>query len=307
MRRYLFLQIGQFLLVSFGISLTVFTLLRLTGDPTSAMLPLDATAEQALDLRRRMGLDDPLPVQYWLWISNALHGDFGRAFFQGRRPALELVLERLPYTAILAALGLTMSLIIAIPLGILAAVKRNSWIDNAATMFVTAGQAMPGFWFGIILIIVFAVDLHWLPVSGTGDWRNLVLPTVVLGLLLAPRKMRLIRSRMCDVLTADYVRTARAKGVPERGVLWDHAFRNIAITLVTVLGLQVAALMEGAVVIETVFAWPGLGSLLVSAINNSDFPIVQAAVFVIAITTVTATVLTDLAVAAVDPRIRLGA
>src|SRR5262249_47614857 len=157
MRRYLLLQLGQFILVTFGISIGVFALIRLTGDPVSAMLPLDATAAQAADLKRRMGLDDPLPVQYAIWLGNALHGDLGRAFVQGRRPALELVFERLPYTAIVAVLGLTFSLLISVPLGIIAAVKRNSLVDNLATTFVTAGQAMPGFWFGIILIIIFAV------------------------------------------------------------------------------------------------------------------------------------------------------
>lgn len=306
MRRYLTIQLAQFVLVIWGVSLAVFVMVRLTGDPVGIMLPPDATREQADDLRTRLGLDQPLPVQYAVWIGNVARGDFGRAFFSGRQPALDLILQRLPATALLAALGLGLSLIIAVPLGILAAVKRNSWLDTAATAFVVSGQAMPGFWFGIILIIVFAVMLKWVPVSGAGGWKNLVLPTTVLGLLLAPTKMRLIRSRMVDVLTSDYIRTARAKGVPERWVLWNHALRNVSITLVSIVGLQFARLMEGAIVVETVFAWPGLGTLLVSSINNSDYPIVQAGVFVIATITVTANLLTDLMVAAIDPRVRLG-
>ncbi|MFN8535419.1 MAG: ABC transporter permease [Dehalococcoidia bacterium] len=306
MRRYLAYQLVQLVIVLWGVSIAVFVMIRLTGDPVAVMLPPDATREQADELRERFGLTEPLPVQYAIWLSNAVRGDFGRAFFSGRAPALNLVVERLPATALLATLGLGLSLVISIPLGILAAVKRGSWIDTAATAFVVTGQAMPGFWFGIILIIVFAVWLKWVPVSGAGEWRNLILPTIVLGLLLSPTKMRLIRSRMAETLSADYIRTARSKGLPERQVLWGHALRNVSISIVAVVGLQFARLMEGAIVVETVFAWPGLGTLLIGAITNSDFPIVQAGVFVIAIITVLAGLLTDLAVAAIDPRVRLG-
>lgn len=306
MKRYLVIQAVQFVVVTIGISVAVFGLIRLTGDPAIAFVPVDATNEEYLAVRQRMGLDEPIMVQYAIWVSRAAQGDFGRAFFHGRRPAMELVVERIPATALLGVLGLLVSVIVSVPLGILAAVKRNSWIDQACTSFVAVGQAMPGFWFGIILIIIFAVQLRWVPPSGAGEWQNLVLPVIVLGVLLTPRKMRLVRSRMVEVLASDYIRTARAKGLAERIVLYGHAFRNVAITFVAILGLQFASLLEGTVAVEAVFAWPGLGSLLVGSIASSDLPVVQAAVILIALMTVAVNMLTDLTVKFIDPRIRLG-
>jgi len=222
-----------------------------------------------------------------------------------KKSAFALVMERMPATLLLTFAGLIVSLVIAIPLGIVSAMKRYSIVDNICTMFAVGGQAMPIFWLGIMLIIVFSVEFHWLPASGFGTWTHLVLPATTLGFFLAPLTMRLVRSGMLEVLSQDYVRTARAKGVSEREVLLKHAFRNVAIPVVTVIGLQFGQLLGGAIVTETVYAWPGVATFTVTAIRNSDFPVVQAAVFLLALCIVVVNLIVDLIVGMIDPRIRL--
>lgn len=304
MREYLGRQLVQIAVLLVAITVSVFMFVRFVGDPVQGMVREDASLEEIAEVHRRLGLDEPLPVQFGIWLGNAARGDLGRSYFFGRRPAVEVVAERLPLSAQLAVVGVLISLI-GVPLGMIAALRPNSLVDNVVTVLVLSGQAMPGFFLALALLLVFALELRWFPVSGYETWQHTVLPAVTLGMLLMPLKMRLVRARLIEILGSEYVRTARAKGLRERSVLWVHAFRNVAITVVTVLGLEVTRLIEGAVAVEIVFAWPGVGSLMVGSVARADFPVVQAAVLIIAVVTVTLTFLTDLAVAAIDPRIRL--
>ncbi len=304
MKRYLAHQCIQLLVVCLGISVITFLLLHLKGDPVVLLLPLDAGKEEMERFRHLMGFDQPVLVQYLRFLTGALRGDFGDSLYM-KKSAFALVVERMPATLLLTFAGLIISLVIAIPLGIVSAMKRYSVVDNLCTMFAVGGQAMPIFWLGIMLIIVFSVKFHWLPASGFGTWTHLVLPATTLGLFLAPLTMRLVRSGMLEVLSQDYVRTARAKGVSEPDVLLKHAFRNVAIPVVTVIGLQFGQLLGGAIVTETVYAWPGVATFTVTAIRNSDFPVVQASVFLLALCIVVVNLMVDLIVGMIDPRIRL--
>jgi len=304
MKRYLAHQCVQLLVVCLGISVITFLLLHLKGDPVVLLLPLDAGKEEMERFRHLMGFDQPVLVQYLRFLTGVLRGDFGDSLYM-KKSAFALVMERMPATLLLTFAGLIVSLVIAIPLGIVSAMKRYSIVDNICTMFAVGGQAMPIFWLGIMLIIVFSVKFHWLPASGFGTWTHLVLPATTLGFFLAPLTMRLVRSGMLEVLSQDYVRTARAKGVSEREVLLKHAFRNVAIPVVTVIGLQFGQLLGGAIVTETVYAWPGVATFTVTAIRNSDFPVVQAAVFLLALCIVVVNLIVDLIVGMIDPRIRL--
>ena len=304
MKRFLVHQFVQLLVVCLGISIITFLLLHLKGDPVVLLLPLDAGKEQMESFRRLMGFDQPLYVQYLRFLSGAVRGDFGDSLYM-KKSAFALVMERMPATLLLTFAGLFISLVIAVPLGIVSAIRRYSLVDNLCTMFAVGGQAMPIFWLGIMLIIIFSVKLRWLPASGAGSWAHLVLPATTLGVFLAPLTMRLVRSGMLEVLSQDYVRTARAKGVSERQVLLKHALRNAAIPVITVIGLQFGQLLGGAIVTETVYAWPGVATYTVTAIRNSDFPVVQAAVFLLALCIVVVNLLVDLLVGLIDPRIRL--
>jgi peptide/nickel transport system permease protein len=304
MKRFLVQQCAQLLVVCLGISIITFLLLHLKGDPVVLLLPLDAGKEQMESFRHLMGFDQPLYVQYLRFLTGAVRGDFGDSLYM-KKSAFALVMERMPATLLLTFTGLFISLVIAVPLGIVSAIRRYSLVDNLCTMFAVGGQAMPIFWLGIMLIIVFSVKLHWLPASGAGSWAHLVLPATTLGFFLAPLTMRLVRSGMLEVLSQDYVRTARAKGVSERQVLLKHALRNAAIPVITVIGLQFGQLLGGAIVTETVYAWPGVATFTVTAIRNSDFPVVQAAVFLLALCIVVVNLLVDLFVGLIDPRIRL--
>jgi ABC-type dipeptide/oligopeptide/nickel transport system permease component len=304
MKRFLVHQFAQLLVVCLGISIITFLLLHLKGDPVVLLLPLDAGKEQMESFRRLMGFDQPLYVQYLRFLSGAVRGDFGDSLYM-KKSAFALVMERMPSTLLLTFTGLFISLVIAVPLGIVSAIRRYSLVDNFCTMFAVGGQAMPIFWLGIMLIIIFSVKLRWLPASGAGSWAHLVLPATTLGVFLAPLTMRLVRSGMLEVLSQDYVRTARAKGVSEPQVLLKHALRNAAIPVITVIGLQFGQLLGGAIVTETVYAWPGVATFTVTAIRNSDFPVVQAAVFLLALCIVVVNLLVDLLVGLIDPRIRL--
>jgi ABC-type dipeptide/oligopeptide/nickel transport system permease component len=304
MKRFLVHQFVQLLVVCLGISIITFLLLHLKGDPVVLLLPLDAGKEQMEAFRRLMGFDQPLYIQYLRFLSGAVRGDFGDSLYM-KKSAFALVMERMPATLLLTFAGLFISLVIAVPLGIVSAIRRYSLVDNLCTMFAVGGQAMPIFWLGIMLIIIFSVKLRWLPASGSGSWAHLVLPATTLGVFLAPLTMRLVRSGMLEVLSQDYVRTARAKGVSEPQVLLKHALRNAAIPVITVIGLQFGQLLGGAIVTETVYAWPGVATYTVTAIRNSDFPVVQAAVFLLALCIVVVNLLVDLLVGLIDPRIRL--
>jgi ABC-type dipeptide/oligopeptide/nickel transport system permease component len=304
MRSFLLRQFAQLMIVILGISMITFFLLHLTGDPVVMLLPYDAGQEEMERFRVAMGFDKPLYVQYWRFLRGAVQGDFGRSLYI-EQSAFLLVWERLPATLLLTVAGMSAAMLVAVPLGIISAMKRYSVIDNVCTVLAISGQAMPIFWLGIMLIILFAVNLRWVPASGYGTWKHLILPAITLGAFQAPITMRLVRSGMLEVLNQDYIRTARAKGVPERRVLIKHAFKNACIPVITIVGLQFGQLLGGAIVTETVFAWPGVATKTVDAIRNQDFPVVQAGVFLLAIFIVSVNFRVDIIVGMIDPRIRV--
>ncbi len=296
-------RVVRLVVVLAGVSLVTFAILHVSGDPVSLMMPEAPESDRAA-LRLAMGFNEPLPVQFVRFLANTARGDFGNSFFH-RAPALPLVMKRMPTTLLLTVLALGLSLAIALPVGILSAVRRNSLFDHGATFVVFLGTSMPVFWTGIMLIILFAVQLRLLPVSGWESWAALVLPTVTLATFSTPLLLRIVRSSMLEVINLDYVRTARAKGVSERIVIWHHALINAALPLVTVAGLQFGILLGGAIVTETVFAVPGLGRLIVGAIRQLDFPIVQAGVFVLALIVVLVNFAVDLLYIYLNPQIRV--
>src|SRR6266849_7967474 len=305
-KRYALRQVVQLPLVIVGISILAFAILHVIGDPVTLLLPQNAGKEEYERYNKLLGLDQPVYVQYWKFASRAVQGDFGKSWYADT-PAFKLVMERMPPTLYLTFAGLGMALLISLPLGILAALKRHSLVDNLCTVVAVAGQAMPLFWLGIMLIIIFAVRLKMLPASGYGTWQHFLMPAFTLGAFLAPITMRLVRSGVIEVMSTDYIKTARAKGVAEWMVVAKHAFRNACIPVITVLGLQFGQLLGGAVVTETVFAWPGVATLTVDSIRNQDFPVVQCAVVLLALIIVAVNFLVDMIVGLIDPRIRVGA
>ena len=306
MRRYLVRQLVQLVVVIFGISVLAFTILHVLGDPVLLLLPQNAGKEEFERYHKLLGLDQPIYVQYWKFASKAVVGDFGKSWYADT-PAFQLVIERMPPTIYLTLAGLAVALLIALPLGILSALKRHSWIDSLCTAIAVAGQAIPLFWLGIMLIIVFAVRLKALPASGYGTWQHFLLPSFCLGAALAPITMRLVRSGVIEVMNMEFIKTARAKGLAEPMVVIKHAFRNACIPVITVLGLQFGQLLGGAIITETVFAWPGVATLAVESIRNQDFPVVQCAVILLALLIVAVNLIVDLTVGLIDPRIRTGA
>jgi ABC-type dipeptide/oligopeptide/nickel transport system permease component len=305
-RSYLVRQVVQLAVVVVGISVLAFGILHVIGDPLVLLLPQNAGKEEFERHRKLLGLDQPVYVQYWKFASQAVRGDFGKSWYADT-PAFRLVLERMPPTIYLTLAGLVAGLLIALPLGIVAALKRHSVVDSLCTVTAVAGQAMPIFWLGIMLIIVFAVRLRMLPASGYGTWQHFLMPAFCLGAFLAPITMRLVRSGVIEVMNMEYIKTARAKGVREWLVVVKHAFRNACIPVLTVVGLQFGQLLGGAIVTETVFAWPGVATLTVESIRNQDFPVVQCAVVMLALIIVVVNLLVDVVVALIDPRIRVGA
>jgi len=305
MRRYIVRQLVQLVVVILGISILAFAILHVLGDPVLLLLPQNAGKEEFERYRHLLGLDRPLYVQYGKFLSKAVVGDFGKSWYADT-PAFRLVLERMPPTIYLTFAGLFVALLISLPLGILAALKRHSWVDNLCTTIAVAGQAVPLFWLGIMMIIVFSVRLKLLPASGYDSWENFLMPSFCLGAALAPLTMRLVRSGVIEVMNMDFIKTARAKGVAESMVVIKHAFRNACIPVITVIGLQFGQLLGGAIITETVFAWPGVATLTVESIRNQDFPVVQCAVILLALVIVSLNFIVDLTVAFIDPRIRTG-
>jgi ABC-type dipeptide/oligopeptide/nickel transport system permease component len=300
MKTFIIKQLLQAVGVCLVISMISFFLLFLNTDPALLLLPPEAEVSDIAKFKKQM-----VPVQYLDFLSKVvLQGDFGNSFM-AKVPAATLVRERLPATLKLALAALLLVNLVALPLGILSAIRRYSLLDNVATFTALLGQAMPLYWFGIMLIIVFGVWLRWLPISGSDTWAHLVLPAVTLASWILPINMRMVRSGMLDVLNQDYIRTARAKGLMERKVLIKHAFKNAAIPVITITGMQLGALLGGAVVTETVFAWPGLGRLAVDSIRMGDYPVVQAIVVVFALFVVIGNLAADILAALIDPRIRL--
>jgi ABC-type dipeptide/oligopeptide/nickel transport system permease component len=289
--------------VVLGVSIAVFFLIRIGGDPSALFLPPEASLEEIANFRHLMGFDRPLPVQYFEFISRAVQGDFGMSL-RYEQPAMQLVLDRLPATLELSGVALAMAILVAVPLAILAAAFRGSAMDRTSLLVSLIGQSFPAFWLAIMLILIFSETFHILPPSGRGSWQHLIMPAVVLATYSTAIITRLLRSSMIEVLQSDYIRTARGKGVSERRIILKHALRNAAIPTLTVIGLQVGALLGGAVITEEIFAYPGIGRLAIQAIANRDFTVVQAFVLLMAVIIVGINLLVDLSYGLLDPRLR---
>ena len=304
MRRYLVARLAQTALVVFLSLTAVFLMVRLSGDPVTLFMPMDIQAKDVNEFRQRLGFNDPLGVQYARFLGGAVRGDFGESL-RYKRDALGLVFERLPATLLLAGTALALTFIVAVPLGVLSAVGRDGLLDHIGTVATVLGQAVPGFWLGLMLIYVFAVQLRWLPTGGTGTIWHLVMPSVVLAAFYAARVARLTRSAVLENLNEDYILTARAKGLGETRVIGKHTLRNSAIPIVTLAGLEAGQLLGGAVITETIFAWPGLGRLTVQALLNRDFPVVLAAVSLTSVIYTLMNLAVDLLYGWLDPRVRI--
>jgi peptide/nickel transport system permease protein len=304
MQRYIAIRVLQSLLALWVMSLIVFSLARITGNPMDAMLPLEADAEEYARLEKHWGLDRPLHVQYLTFLGNAVRGDFGMSWKWQGHTAMGLVLERLPATLELAGVALAISVLLALPIGVLSAVMKDTPIDSFGKTVALLGQSLPAFWLGIILMWIFAVTLGWLPTSGRGGIERLILPAVSLGWFQVAVVMRLVRSSMLDVLDSEFVKLTRIKGLSEWKVVWKHCLRNAAIVPLTYFAINASVLVTGSVVIESVFAWPGTGLLAVDAVRARDFQVVQAIVIVFAAVFLAANLLVDILYAYIDPRIR---
>ncbi|MDQ7732380.1 ABC transporter permease [Halomonas sp. SpR1] len=289
--------------VALTISVLCFSLLQLSGDLALSIGGPEATAEQVEQIRVEYGLDRPVIQQFTSWLWGAVQLDFGRSYYY-QSDVMDLVVERLPVTTTLGIMSLAIALGVSIPLGVMAALKRGSWLDRMAMAIAVTGQAMPNFWFGLTLIIVFAVKLQWFPAAGSDSWQGFVLPAIALGYYATPAMMRLTRSGMLEVLEADYIRTARAKGLRTGTVIFKHALRNAVIPVVALAAVELGFMLGGSVVIETVFSLRGLGQLAWNAISRNDYPVVQAIVLIIALFYIVLTLLADILNAVLDPRLR---
>ncbi len=304
MRRYVLQRLGQSAVTLLGVSVLVFVILRvLPGDPARMLLPDGAPESAVTELNRQLGLREPFIVQYGLFLKSVARGDFGQSF-QYRAPALRVVLERLPATIQLTLAAMLITIVAGVSLGIFTAVRRGTRYDVAGTIVAVLGQSLPNFWLGIMLILLFGVALRWLPTSGFSGWTSLVLPAITLAAFPMALVARLTRSSMLEILHRDYIRTGRAKGLAEGNVVFRHALRNAAIPVLTVIGLQIGALLGGAVITESVFAWPGMGKLIVDAIFFRDFPVVQTVLILSATVFVVINLAVDLLYTVIDPRIR---
>jgi peptide/nickel transport system permease protein len=292
-------------LVAVTVSFVAFMLLRVSGDLATAIGGESARGEDIARIRAQLGLDRPVLTQYWDWATHALVGDFGRSFYYPE-PVWTLLEQRLPVTLTLACWGLVISLVIGVPLGVLAALRPNTLIDRVAMTLAVLGQALPTFWLGLLLIVLFGLVLRWLPISGADTWMHFILPSFVLGYYSTPAVMRLTRSGMLEVLATDYIRTAYSKGLPHRTVLFKHALRNAVIPVVALASVQFGLMLSGSVVIETVFAMQGIGQLAWESISRKDFPVVQAVLLLVSMFYVWLTFASDLINAWLDPRIRTG-
>ena len=303
MRRYILKRIFLGIATLIGISIIIFVAARLSGDVAILLAPQDATEKEVQDIRISLGLDKPIPIQYVVFIRSAIKGDFGKSI-RYNRPAIDVVLSRLSATVELVGTSFLIAIIIGILLGTVSATHRGSWLDQSGKLFALIGQAMPGFWLGIMAILLFSVTLGWLPTSGRGGLSHLILPALSMAWYSVASTMRVTRSSMLDVLDTEYIKMARIKGVPENIVVWKHALRNALIPVVGLGGMQLAHLIGGAVIIETIFSWPGLGSLIVDAVYSRDYSLVQAGVFFISVFLIALNLLVDLLYGFIDPRIR---
>ncbi|HXH12293.1 MAG TPA: ABC transporter permease [Alphaproteobacteria bacterium] len=299
-RRILYACISLFLL-----SITIFCLVRITGDPAVLMAEPGAKEEDLQAIRREFGLDKPLVIQYVTFVKSVARGDFGKSIYY-RTPAFDLYLQRLPASLLLASVAMTISLILGIPIGILSAVRVNTWFDNFGKIFAILGLSLPSFWVGLMLILTLSVYLNWLPSSGAESWKSIIMPAFSLGWVFAAAHMRLARSAMLEVLGSEYIKLARIKGLSERLVLLKHAFKNAVIPVLTLAGINLVLMVNVAVVVESVFAWPGIGRLLYEGISFRDFPVVQTTVLMGGLMIVFVNLIVDILYAYIDPRIRYG-
>ena len=304
MARFILRRLSYNVLVLIGVLFFVHGLLLATGDPAASLLPIDAGAEALETVREKHGLNDPVPVQFVKFVGRVAQGDFGDSW-QHSRPALDLILERAPASLRLGLVGLGIALVVGTPLGALAGIKKGTWIDQAARFVAVLGQATPGFWLGIMLLLILGVRLELLPISGRGDWRHLVMPGIVIALPTIPSIVRIFRSSLIGVLERDYVRTARAKGLGGLRVFRRHVTRNASIPVITVISFEVGAILSGALIAEVIFAYPGVGRLAYVAILGRDLALVQAYVVVVSLVVLTTNMLLDLTYALIDPRVRV--
>ena len=304
MQRFIIIRCFYALLVLFIVSIIVFVLARISGNPVDVFLPADAGPAQEKALERTLGLDQPYPIQYLKFVGNALRGDFGQSINWADQTALGLVVQRFPATLQLAAIAMGISILIAVPVGVLSAVKKDSIFDYIGKVIALAGQSLPPFWLGIVLIFIFAVQFDLFPTSGRGGGKNLILPAITLGWFQVAAMMRLVRSAMLEVLDSEYIKLARIKGLLEWKVVWKHALKNAAIPPLTFFGIVAGQLMTGAVITESVFTFPGTGLLAIQAINARDYPVVQAVVITFAGIYILANLIVDILYAYLDPRIR---
>lgn len=303
MLRYILKRLGQSVIVLLGVTLVVFVVMNLTGDPLDFILPPGTPPEVYDRYEKELGYDQPIAVQYGRFLINAVQGDFGESHYY-KKPAMEVVLSRVPATLQLALTALGLSILVGIPLGVLAAIKRGTPLDASIRFVALLGQCVPIFWLGMVLMLVFSIMLKWLPTYGNSTLKHLILPAVALSAYSCASIARLVRSGMIDVLGQEYITVARAKGVRELAVVMKHAFKNSLSSVLTILGLQMASLLGGSLVTETVFSWPGLGRLLQQAVLNRDFTVVEAVVCLIACTFVLVNLLVDIFYAVINPRIK---
>ena len=305
MLRLIFRRLVVGILVAFTVMTLAFMLTRLSGDLATSIAGAQATQADVEIIRKAYGLDRPLYVQFFAWVGRALIGDFGQSYFF-KDSVANLIARRMPITLTLGMVGLSLALMVSIPLGILAAVRENSWIDRAVTVFTMVGQAVPSFWLALILMITFGLKLGLLPISGTGTWQHFVMPGIVLAFTAIPALTRLTRSGMIEAMASDYIRTARAKGLSRARIIFKHALRNAAVPVVSIAAVQLGFMLGGSIVIETVFALHGVGYLGWESIAKNDFPVVQAVVLVLASIYIVLTLLADILNVLLDPRLRTG-
>lgn len=303
MQRYFLSKISQSLLLIFGVLLLVFVMVRITGDPAALMMPRESTADEVEAFREKMGFNDPLAVQFLRFISGAVVGDFGNSL-HFKTPAMPLVLQRLPATVQLATIGLLMAVIAGIPIGLIGGFNPGGIADSLGRLLALLGQSIPNFWLGLMMIIYLGVKLRWFPTFGRDEWKSVIMPAFVLGLPVMGQLVRLTRSAVLEIRGEDYIRTAHSKGLELRTIYYKHVLRNIAIPLVSVIGVQFGYMLGGSIYIEAIFAWPGMGGLLEQSIGWRDFPLVQAIAIFTSIVVVALNLLTDITYAIIDPRIR---
>jgi peptide/nickel transport system permease protein len=303
MTRFIIIRLIQAALTLVLISMVVFALARASGDPVMLMAPAQASLEDIEALRQYLGLDKSIPEQYWIFLKNVAKGDLGESI-RTRRPVATIIGERLPYTILLGLSAIVIGVATSLILGVTAACNRGRWIDSLVKFIAILGQALPSFWVAIVAIQIFAVSLDWLPTSGTGGPDHYIMPILTMSFFMLPIMTRLLRSSMLEVLDTDYVKLARIKGLPEIWVVWKHALRNAIIPLLTAAGITFATIVTGAVIIETVFSWPGIGRLIAEAVIARDFPVTQAVVLLVAVVVLGVNLVVDILYAYVDPRIR---